>query len=327
MGPGTRVASGAADARRAGRAEWTDIAADLTQVCLDIAGFVDPTPVSDGANALISLARGNWFDAVLSGVSMVPYIGDLAKAGKFPRYLRTLENAVLLAERYADFDRLLRPIMARLGRLLELMPDVGISELRRMREVVDRYLQRGAVARIVSQALPDISRRFVFRTVEEGDFVYKMGSGRLGVPGQVMTHRSRSAQRSVSGGTGDDAGHLIGDRFGPPGGRENLSPQNWRQNQGGGTFHDLENRWARQLQEGTGIDVTVTDVFRKGEDRPVYRVARWTETSTTGARTNRELIFANPHTARSRDRQGIAPTVPPGNVGQVIDMFTREVRR
>ena len=62
--------------------------------------------------------------------------------------------------------------------------------------------------------LPDISNDFRFEeTVRDGK-TYKVGSGRLGVPGRVRTHRNQNAQRGVSEGSGDDAGHLIGNRFG-----------------------------------------------------------------------------------------------------------------
>ncbi|MFN8444520.1 MAG: polymorphic toxin-type HINT domain-containing protein [Caldilineaceae bacterium] len=56
---------------------------DAIQASLDVAGVADPTPISDGANAVISLARGNYTDAGLSAVAMVPYIGDLAKGSKY----------------------------------------------------------------------------------------------------------------------------------------------------------------------------------------------------------------------------------------------------
>jgi hypothetical protein len=89
---------------------------------------------------------------------------------------------------------------------------------------------------------PDISGNFHFETIDRAHYVYKIGSGQLGVPGTVKTHRSKREQSKVSSGTGDDAGHLIGDRFGAPGGAENLGPQNWIQNQYG-TFKQLENTW------------------------------------------------------------------------------------
>lgn len=41
-----------------------------------------PLP-TDGANAVISSARGNYSDAGLSALGMIPYAGDLAKGGKY----------------------------------------------------------------------------------------------------------------------------------------------------------------------------------------------------------------------------------------------------
>jgi RHS repeat-associated protein len=56
---------------------------DAVQTTLDVAGMADPTPISDGANAVISVARGNYTDAGLSALAIVPYVGDLAKGGKY----------------------------------------------------------------------------------------------------------------------------------------------------------------------------------------------------------------------------------------------------
>ena len=49
------------------------------------------------------------------------------------------------------------------------------------------------------------------------------------------------------------------------------------------------------------------------------RVA-WTETDPSGQATDYELIFANPHTAKSRDKQEIPATVPEGNMGKLIPL-------
>ncbi len=293
---------------------------DLLQLCLDLAGFVDPTPASDAAGAIVALARGQWFDAALSGVSMIPYIGDLAKAGKFPRYLRTLENAINLARESRVVADALAPIMVRLDGLLSAFPGNN-ADIARLRAKVSQFLTENRVARGAARVLPDISSHFRYRIFSHNGNTIKEAAGRLGVPGQVVQHRSRSAQRSVSGGTGDDAGHLIGNRFGASGGTENLSQQNWIQNQGGGTYHDLENAWDAKLQSGTGIQVRVQDVFRPGETRPFMRRTQWVEVDTTGRVSSHELIFANPHSARSRDRQGIPTEVfPPGHVAQIIDL-------
>jgi hypothetical protein len=78
----------------------------------------------------------------------------------------------------------------------------------------------------VSMSLPDISAAFLFRQWTHGNYRYKEASGDLGVPGNVMTHRIVSAQRNLSGGTGEHAGHLIAIEFGAPGDVRNLGLQN-----------------------------------------------------------------------------------------------------
>ena len=79
-----------------------DLALEIAQIAADTAGIVDPTPISDGVSAAISVARGDWWGAALSVVSMVPYAGDaIAKPIKavraskaVARLKRALEAAV-----------------------------------------------------------------------------------------------------------------------------------------------------------------------------------------------------------------------------------------
>ena len=47
----------------------------------------------------------------------------------------------------------------------------------------------------------------------------------------------------------------------------------------------------------------------KGESRPFVRKVMWTEISQGGAMTKKEMLFMNPHTARSRQFQDIPSTV------------------
>src|SRR5207244_1271094 len=133
--------------------------------------------------------------------------------------------------------------------------------------------------------------------------VYKQAVGRLGVPYEVETHRDPPAQRTVSRGTVDDAGDMIGDRFGAPGGPENLSRQNWIANRIG-TYRKLEDAWAALRHKGIDIDVQVIDVTRPGEDRPFLRNVQWTETAPDGTRKNFDVDFANTTTPKSRGRSG-----------------------
>ena len=155
-------------------------------------------------------------------------------------------------------------------------------------------------------ALPDISAQFVFRQWTQGKYSYKEAAGELGVPGKVATHRIVVAQRTMSGGTGEHAGHLIGIQFGAPGDIRNLGLQNPNMNTfapkvlhetfrgHGGSYHDLESDWSEQLKAGTRIRVMVRDKYRSGENRPFSRWVQWIETAPgAAASTTRELEFGN----------------------------------
>lgn len=296
---------------------FKDLSLDLAQIAIDIAGIVDPTPISDGANTIISVARGDWLGAGLSIVSMVPYVGDLAKAGKFPKYLKTVEKAVVIAQESADAAKIIRPLMVRIQQALDLLPANGGESLQQLRRAVAQFFEKSGAVRVVKQALPDISSQFRFRKFEQNGYQYHVGSGRLGVPGKVKEHRSGYAQTKVSKGTGDDAGHLIGNRFGAPGGTENLGLQNWRANQYG-TFKQLENRWAQKLKDGTGVEVVVRDITKAGETRPFARAVEWTEVLPNGQTTQHKLTFMNAHTDKSRTMQNIPPTVLAPQTDNVI---------
>jgi len=235
----------------------------------------------------------------------------------------------------------LRPLLDKMSDSLLLSSNRGMREwtLRNYDRLRDRYRPgpRGSggphdeVMRLATSGvdavrirpdapLPDVSRDYQFREYASDGKTYKQATGQLGVPGRVLTHRNKVAQRAVSEGTGDDAGHLIGDRFGAPGGPENLSPQNWISNQYG-TYKELENVWAEKLRSGTDITVTVTDVTRGSEDRPFMREVRWTELGADGRYTSLDLTFANTQTPKSREARGVEPTSGvPEEGGKVIEV-------
>ena len=62
---------------------------DNIQTTLNIAGLISGAgEVADVANGFISLARGNYIDAALSFISVVPVIGDtIGKGGKTARFI------------------------------------------------------------------------------------------------------------------------------------------------------------------------------------------------------------------------------------------------
>lgn len=174
--------------------------------------------------------------------------------------------------------------------------------------------------RIENTKKPDISETFEYKETPQPDgSVVQSAKGKLGIPGEVKEVRSKGGQESVSEGTGDDAGHLIANLFGGAGDARNLSMQHFEANEFG-TWKQLENMWARKLKEGIVIHATVSDTIPKGEKRPTKRQAVWTETTKDGKTTSHKMTYMNPHSPKSRDKQGIAPTVPPGTNATVHDL-------
>ncbi len=67
---------------------------DILVAGLDIVGIIDPSPISDGLAATIEGRNGNWGSALLSGLGVIPYVGDLGKVGKIGKHVKTIENAI-----------------------------------------------------------------------------------------------------------------------------------------------------------------------------------------------------------------------------------------
>ena len=60
---------------------------------LDLAGLFDPTGIADGANAVLLASGGDYWGALQSGLSVLPF-GDLAKVGKVGKDLRIIGDAI-----------------------------------------------------------------------------------------------------------------------------------------------------------------------------------------------------------------------------------------
>lgn len=82
-----------------------DLLEELAIIALDIAGIFDPTGAFDLASGALSAKRGDWFSAGISLVSVVPVLGDLAKAGKLGKYAQTLQKVVRRAVANPAFRR------------------------------------------------------------------------------------------------------------------------------------------------------------------------------------------------------------------------------
>jgi RHS repeat-associated protein len=67
---------------------------DILQAGLDIVGIFDPTGIADGINASISAKKGDWGNAIISALGVVPYLGDIPKLGKIKKDIKVIENGI-----------------------------------------------------------------------------------------------------------------------------------------------------------------------------------------------------------------------------------------
>jgi len=67
---------------------------DILVAGLDIVGIVDPTGVADVAAGSIEMKNGNFWSGLASYAGVVPLIGDVAKVGKIPKHLKTINKAI-----------------------------------------------------------------------------------------------------------------------------------------------------------------------------------------------------------------------------------------
>ncbi|MBQ0044557.1 MAG: hypothetical protein KBT05_05990, partial [Bacteroidales bacterium] len=69
---------------------------DALSAALDLAGFIDPTGVADGANALLLASEGDTWGALLSSVALLPF-GDIVKIGKVGKDVGIITDAIGVA--------------------------------------------------------------------------------------------------------------------------------------------------------------------------------------------------------------------------------------
>jgi len=118
-----------------------ELALDLAQAAVDAAGIVDPTPISDGVGAAMSLARGDLVGAGLSLVSMVPYLGDaLGKTAKGARAA-------------AKLDKLRKAIAATTAKVLKFRELAGAGQK------ISKAMHKAAAARIRAQRAVEAAKK------------------------------------------------------------------------------------------------------------------------------------------------------------------------
>ncbi|WP_437906348.1 hypothetical protein WME95_50570 [Sorangium sp. So ce327] len=186
-------------------ASKAELILDLVQFALDLVGLVDPTFISDGASGLISLARGQWLDAVISGASMIPYVGDMMKLGKLPRYARSIAEAIALAREDAKLADQLRPALAKLLEALnrlpaDKLPRDAMAPILQMKREIEAFLSATNV--LWKQQLTSPALRKYAPTPKHA------GRGGPGVKGTIMDLDDAQARQLLQSALHDAAAPL-----------------------------------------------------------------------------------------------------------------------
>ena len=98
---------------------------DYVQGGLDVVGFIPGAgEIADAINALISIARGNVLDALLSGISLIPVAGDVAgKSGKV--IMKVFGPAVDLIKSG--------------GKVSEIVSKIGVDKIKKITPVLETF--------------------------------------------------------------------------------------------------------------------------------------------------------------------------------------------
>lgn len=121
--------------------EEKEVLLDLGQLALDLIGIVEPTPFADSANAIISMTRGDWWGALLSGVGVIPYIGDLGKFGKISNYIKKIDRAIQVARRSPRIQKPMKAVANRILAAIRRLPaDKLPNSVRFQLETISRKL-------------------------------------------------------------------------------------------------------------------------------------------------------------------------------------------
>ncbi len=146
---------------------------DVGQFTLDIVGIFEPTPFADLTSGVISLCRGEFVAGAISAIAILPYAGDLAKLGKIPHYVQTIERTVQLARKNEALAKLARPLLARLLSALDALPLDHVSQsgrvaIGRMRTAIDDFLGPARMMSRVERLTEEMLKRVLGSTKNVG---------------------------------------------------------------------------------------------------------------------------------------------------------------
>jgi hypothetical protein len=115
--------------------EW-----EATKTTADIAGIVDPTPVSDAISMGMSITEGDWVGAFLSGVSFIPYLGDaVAKPIKIVRATKTI---AAIEKKAAALAKTISHYKSAATRIAQRKMAAAAERARRAKEATEEFAKK-----------------------------------------------------------------------------------------------------------------------------------------------------------------------------------------
>ncbi|PCD01589.1 hypothetical protein COC42_15775 [Sphingomonas spermidinifaciens] len=256
---------------------------DLGQMALDVAGLFDPTPISDGANGIVSAGRaigslfsGDWgaagghaVNGLISGASMLPVLGDTAKLGKIGKWAETVSDAVSAVAHDPALRETLAPALQKVKDAIGAIPEGALNALpasaRESLEATKRQLDEFFSPTVAADAATatNLTARVGANTAEwtvnaAGQPTRVTATLSELQPSGLARGRDELAAQDTVRGRGladDDAGHVIGHRFLGDQGARNMFPQNFNFNRS--AYKTLENEWATWIDKGGTVKVDI----------------------------------------------------------------------
>jgi hypothetical protein len=137
-----------------------ELAFELGQTVIDVAGIIDPTPISDSISAMMSLSKGDYVGAALSTVSIIPYIGDA-----LGKPIKEVHNAQKIAQLERKIEGLLRQLKELAPERLEKAAENAMEAVAKGRATLIEKIGKG---HSLLRHGPDLTDNQLVRRLKEG---------------------------------------------------------------------------------------------------------------------------------------------------------------
>ena len=140
---------------------WADVVQDI----LNLVGVVDPTGVVDVVNAVGYALRGKWGSAAVTALGIIPYVGDVAKAG---------HTAATLTRGARQASRELKPVVIGEDMAQRVKPYAKQKGYLTIEDFIPETVWQEAFARGEAEALA-LNRQWIMQMMGEGRLIIDIG--------------------------------------------------------------------------------------------------------------------------------------------------------